>query len=122
MATAYANEISTLSKMEAEIGCNVEHLGSEVGKAVVGESIFDAIDLLKEGKELAPSAIKGLRAFCKKIKEKDAKDPKNCWLKTEGRGIGTMPDACPQEAPKKSGLLCYKECNADYTGLGPVCW
>ena len=36
------------------------------------DPINDAIGLLKEGKELAPTALQGLRAMCKRIKEKEA--------------------------------------------------
>lgn len=43
-----------------------------------------------------------------------------CWMKTYGRGVGTIPSECPGR--EKDGLLCYPHCAAGYDGVGPVCW
>lgn len=46
-----------------------------------------------------------------------------CWKVTTTRGAGTVPKYCPQgtiEDP--TGYLCYKQCQAGYNGVGPVCW
>lgn len=43
-----------------------------------------------------------------------------CWMKTYGRGVGTIPDSCPGQ--QKDGALCYPYCANGYYGVGPVCW
>jgi hypothetical protein len=48
-------------------------------------------------------------------------DDDTCWVKAYGRGMGTIPDQCP-EGEERSGLLCYPKCQDGYTGIGPVCW
>jgi hypothetical protein len=49
-----------------------------------------------------------------------------CWKETNGRGAGVPLDAntCDNPGWEKDphGLLCYPRCNANYTGVGPVCW
>jgi hypothetical protein len=44
-----------------------------------------------------------------------------CWLYSYGRGVGTPITTC---APglQQDALLCYPYCEANYTGIGPVCW
>lgn len=37
-----------------------------------------------------------------------------------GRGAGTIPTGCPN-GDYDAGL-CYSNCNAGYSGVGPVCW
>lgn len=53
--------------------------------------------------------------------------PKSCWLKSHGRGFGSIPKglfsknkSCA-EGKEMSGGLCYDKC-AQGTGVGPVCW
>jgi len=43
-----------------------------------------------------------------------------CWKDAYSRGVGTIPDACPNS--EKDGLLCYPYCRDGYDGVGPVCW
>ena len=38
-----------------------------------------------------------------------------------GRGAGTIPATCPAGQQNDAGL-CYSQCQAGYTGIGPVCW
>jgi hypothetical protein len=45
-----------------------------------------------------------------------------CYRRSYGRGAGYPLNACPANAPDKSGLLCYPECRDGYIGVGPVCW
>src|SRR5262245_42868365 len=44
-----------------------------------------------------------------------------CWRDSYGRGVGTIPDACPSGKENDAGL-CYPVCNSGYRGVGPVCW
>ena len=37
------------------------------------------------------------------------------------RGIGLAPSVCP-DGLENNGGLCYSKCNANETGVGPVCW
>jgi len=43
-----------------------------------------------------------------------------CVIDSYGRGVGTIPNNC--QGGDYSGLLCYPQCNAGYTGVGPVCY
>ena len=49
-----------------------------------------------------------------------------CWKETHVRGAGQPldPNICDNPGWEKDphGLLCYPNCNANYTGVGPVCW
>lgn len=47
--------------------------------------------------------------------------PKVCWIRSYGRGVGSIPDACPP-GHEKQGALCYPTCRDGYYGAGPVCW
>lgn len=38
-----------------------------------------------------------------------------------GRGAGTIPSTCPAGQQNDAGL-CYTQCIAGFTGIGPVCW
>lgn len=38
-----------------------------------------------------------------------------------GRGVGTVPSACPP-GEERSGALCYPACPEGFYGVGPVCW
>jgi len=44
-----------------------------------------------------------------------------CWLTSYGRGVGVPISVC---APglQQDAALCYPYCEADYSGVGPVCW
>ena len=44
-----------------------------------------------------------------------------CWIKSYGRGVGTIPDSC-SAGQTKNGLLCYPNCQPGYNAVGPVCW
>eukprot|EP01059_Diplonema_ambulator_P005073 TRINITY_DN147_c0_g1_i6.p1 TRINITY_DN147_c0_g1~~TRINITY_DN147_c0_g1_i6.p1 ORF type:complete len:246 (+),score=81.48 TRINITY_DN147_c0_g1_i6:47-784(+) len=44
-----------------------------------------------------------------------------CWKKSHPRGAGKPIDACAPGLVLDAGL-CYKPCQANYTGVGPVCW
>ena len=50
-----------------------------------------------------------------------ADQPRSCWLKTYGRGIGHPLSACPA-GKEKQALMCYDKCKEGYTGVGPMCW
>jgi hypothetical protein len=50
----------------------------------------------------------------------DAARAEFCWRDSYGRGVGTIPNACPNG--QNDAGLCYPNCNAGYTGVGPVCW
>eukprot|EP01083_Nonionella_stella_P297636 1010605_1 len=39
-----------------------------------------------------------------------------------GRGVGTIPQGCPDNAPDYDAGLCYIECKKGYDAVGPVCW
>src|SRR5258708_1217927 len=49
-----------------------------------------------------------------------------CWKETHVRGAGQPldPNICDNPGWEKDphGLLCYPNCNANYTGVGPACW
>jgi len=40
---------------------------------------------------------------------------------TQVRGAGTIPTGCAADEQYDAGL-CYKNCPANYSGVGPVCW
>lgn len=40
---------------------------------------------------------------------------------TSGRGVGTVPTNCGPGKQYDAGL-CYDNCRAGYSGVGPVCW
>jgi len=42
-----------------------------------------------------------------------------CWKDSYGRGVGTIPDQCPEK--DKVGLLCYDKCPDGYTRVGLDC-
>ena len=44
-----------------------------------------------------------------------------CWKPNYGRGIGHIPNSCPQ-GKKRKGLLCHDACKEGYFGVGFVCW
>jgi hypothetical protein len=46
---------------------------------------------------------------------------KSCYVKSYGRGVGTIPNDC-NGGKEKDGALCYKQCKSGYNGVGPVCW
>jgi hypothetical protein len=43
-----------------------------------------------------------------------------CWRHSYGRGVGTIPNACPNG--ENNAGLCYPLCRSGYAGVGPVCW
>jgi hypothetical protein len=43
-----------------------------------------------------------------------------CWKGTYGRGVGAVPNACPDQ--QKDAGLCYTYCRSGFYGVGPVCW
>ena len=45
----------------------------------------------------------------------------SCKKPVYDRGVGKIPDSCP-EGKEKDGGLCYNKCDANYKGVGPVCW
>lgn len=45
-----------------------------------------------------------------------------CYRQSYGRGAGHALNACPDDAPDQSGLICYPKCRDKYIGVGPVCW
>jgi len=50
-------------------------------------------------------------------------DPDICWKESYGRGVGELPNACPQGFERTGAdLLCYPICRAGFSGVGPVCW
>ena len=44
-----------------------------------------------------------------------------CVKTSYGRSAGTIPNGCAAGQQNDAGL-CYKNCNAGYSGIGPVCW
>lgn len=44
-----------------------------------------------------------------------------CYRQSDPRGVGTPLSTCG-EGTQKDGALCYPQCKANYTGVGPVCW
>jgi len=44
-----------------------------------------------------------------------------CWKDSLNRGVGIVPNQCP-EGQEKDASLCYPLCPSGYTGIGPVCW
>lgn len=44
-----------------------------------------------------------------------------CYVRSYGRGAGSIPDACPPNT-ERNGELCYPRCGPGYYGVGPVCW
>jgi len=44
-----------------------------------------------------------------------------CWRNSYDRGVGTIPNYCPKGS-EMNGALCYPLCQANYKGVGPVCW
>jgi len=48
-------------------------------------------------------------------------ESEGCWLNAMGRGIGKPIHTC-KNGFEQSGLLCYPNCDPDFTGVGPVCW
>ncbi len=50
-----------------------------------------------------------------------ASDADYCYLPSQGRGVGSVPDECPANT-EQDGLLCYPYCEPGYDGVGPVCW
>lgn len=65
-----------------------------------------------------------------KIKDASGPDdgkPKSCWLKSHGRGFGSIPsglfskDKSCNPGREMQGGLCYDVCKAG-KGVGPVCW
>ncbi len=62
-----------------------------------------------------------------KVVAPDDGKPHTCWLKSHGRGFGSIPSGlfskskgC-KEGKEMSGGLCYKMCEEGH-GVGPVCW
>ena len=52
-----------------------------------------------------------------------ASEPDICWKESYGRGVGSVPDACPGGFERTGAdLLCYPVCRAGFSGVGPVCW
>lgn len=50
-----------------------------------------------------------------------AKQQTFCYKETYGRGVGVPLSTCPA-GQEKNGLICYPDCKATYSGVGPVCW
>lgn len=44
-----------------------------------------------------------------------------CWKRSYGRGVGTIPNQCP-EGQERKGLLCHHKCKEGYNGVGFLCW
>ncbi|MEP4432214.1 MAG: hypothetical protein ABJ349_08415, partial [Hyphomicrobiales bacterium] len=53
-----------------------------------------------------------------------------CFKNNKARGVGLIPDECGANRKDSDGNpiteydagLCYKQCEAGYNGVGPVCW
>lgn len=45
----------------------------------------------------------------------------NCLKPTSSRGVGIIPNSCPDGKTADAGL-CYSGCNPGDVGIGPVCW
>lgn len=46
--------------------------------------------------------------------------PEFCWKDSYGRGVGTIPDRCPDDKDQ-IGALCYSKCPSGYTRFGFDC-
>ncbi|XP_024527100.1 uncharacterized protein LOC112345149, partial [Selaginella moellendorffii] len=46
---------------------------------------------------------------------------KACIAQARGRGAGVPVSSC-HNGSERNGMLCYKQCSANHTGVGPVCW
>lgn len=44
-----------------------------------------------------------------------------CWKDSLPRGVGTLPNQCP-EGQEKDAALCYPLCPSGFYGVGPMCW
>lgn len=76
------------------------------------DAAFDAVPALELGSSEQALSIAEIAA--------GVVDADFCWMDSYGRGVGTVPDACPGE--EKNGALCYPRCANGYYGVGPVCW
>jgi len=45
----------------------------------------------------------------------------SCYKNATGRGVGVPISTCPEGEQLDAGL-CYIQCKANFTGVGPVCW
>lgn len=39
-----------------------------------------------------------------------------------GRGVGRLDFKGCKNDEERQGLMCYKPCDNDFTGVGPICW
>ena len=58
--------------------------------------------------------------FKRRVLQDDNDDVEFCWRDTVTRGVGLIPDDCP-DGKVKIGLLCYSQCPAGYTRFGVDC-
>jgi hypothetical protein len=49
------------------------------------------------------------------------RDPHIFGKRSQGRGVGTVPNGCAAGRQMDAGL-CYAACPAGFNGVGPVCW
>src|SRR6185295_4111614 len=50
-------------------------------------------------------------------------EPDICWRESQGRGVGEVPSTCALGQERRGAdLLCYPQCRAGFSGVGPVCW
>ncbi|HBE81562.1 MAG TPA: hemopexin repeat-containing protein [Pyrinomonadaceae bacterium] len=68
-----------------------------------------------------PGDIKKIMAWISKETSNSRLD--YCYKNTIGRGVGTPLTNCPAGTEKDpAGALCYPNCRAGFTGVGPICW
>jgi len=69
-----------------------------------------------------PTGYKGVGPVCWGICPANTTDIGiTCQKKTYSRGVGKIPTGC-NNGEVNDGALCYKQCPANFKGVGPVCW
>ena len=74
-------------------------------------SMPSAQDLIASGK-IDVKAIAATLAASIREQNQTAKEPTVCWRDTYGRGVGSVPRACPPGQSEDSAGLCYDNCRA----------
>ena len=46
----------------------------------------------------------------------------SCAKLKNNRGAGSIPECNPDDDADAESFSCYPKCDANFTGVGPVCW
>lgn len=95
-----ANLQRTGCHVDSPFGCIVPAMGCPSGYTNAG--VFCALNTPS-----VPAGYSGLTGL-------------DLTKKSYGRGAGTIPDQCP--GGQLDAGLCYSNCKAGHSGVGPVCW